>query len=106
MVKYILVYIHLAKRIFSDHFQVDFVTAQRSNVVDPAQDHGGSLQAQPERDTSDILRQAHGKQHFGAEHPGVSDLNPLFQARMKTEYFHGRLCVRVVGRFEAQLVHT
>ena len=104
--KYFLVDIHLAERIFSDHFQVDFVTAQGADVVNSAQDHGGSLQAQPPRDAPDVFGQSHGQQHLGAEHPRISNLHPLFQARMEAEDFQRRLSVRVVGRLEAQLVHA
>lgn len=104
--KYFLVYIHLAKRIFSDHFQVDFVTAQGANVVNATQNHGGSLQAQPPRDAPDVFGQAHGQQHLGAEHPRISDLHPLFQSGMEAEDFQRRLGVRVVRRLETQLVHA
>ncbi len=43
------------------------------------QDHGWPLQAQAPGDDIHALRQAHGPQHFGAEHAAVAHLDPLAQ---------------------------
>ena len=39
----------------------------------------------------DVVREAHGFEHLGAEHPAVADLDPLVEQRVEREDLKGRL---------------
>ena len=68
-------------------------------------DHCWSLQAETPGYNIDIFRQTHGKQHLGSEDPTITNLNPLAKTLVIAEYLHARLSVRVVSRFESQLLN-
>ena len=61
------------------------------------------LEAEAPGDDVDVLGEAHGAQHLGAEHAGVAHLHPLAQLLAVGEDLHRRLRVGVEGRLEAQL---
>ena len=74
-----------------------------ADVLDLVLDHGRSLQGQTPGDDSNVLRETHGPQHLWPEHAAVADLRPFAQLRVISKDLHGWLCVRIVGRLEAQL---
>ena len=82
------------------------MAAQFADVVQAVLDHRRSLQAQTVAGHAHVLWQAHRQQHLRSEQTGIADLHPLLQALVVAEDLHARLCVRVVGRLELQLVHA
>jgi hypothetical protein len=67
-------------------------------------DHCRPFQAQAPPIYSHIFWQPHRLQHLRPEHTAVTNLNPLIQARMEPEDLQTWLCIRVIGRLEAQVV--
>jgi hypothetical protein len=70
-----------------------------------------------------VLREAHRLQHLWPEHTAVADLDPLFEhgvvgedlqrrlvhlceSQLGSPTAYANLCVRIVGRLEAQLLQT
>jgi hypothetical protein len=86
-----------------------------------APDHCRPLETQTPTVDANVLREPHGLEHLGTEHPAVANFNPLLQHRVIRKDFEGRLqkdeikmcsvgsratnlCVRVVRGLEADLV--
>jgi hypothetical protein len=67
-------------------------------------DHCRPFQAQAPPIHSHVFWQPHRLQHLRSEHTAVTNLNPLIQARMEAEDLQTRLCIRVIGWLEAQVV--
>lgn len=70
---------------------------QVPDVFQVVVDHRWPLETEAPRDNIDVVGQAHGTQHFGAEDAGVADLDVHLEAGVVSEDFQRRLCVRVVG---------
>ena len=58
---------------------------QVADVGNAVLDHGGPLEAEPPGNDPHSGRQAHGRQHFRAEHPAVADFRPLAEVRVVAE---------------------
>mmetsp|Transcript_22505 Transcript_22505/g.36015 ORF Transcript_22505/g.36015 Transcript_22505/m.36015 type:complete len:502 (+) Transcript_22505:251-1756(+) len=83
--------------------KVDLVAEKVADVGHIVLDHSGPLQTQAPGNDAHVVGQPHRPQHLWSEHARVSDLGPALQVRVIAEDLHARLCVRVVGRLEAQI---
>jgi hypothetical protein len=92
--------------LFPNPAQINLVSQQLPNVVNPILHHRGALKTQPETINAHILWQTHGLQHLRAEHATVTNLDPPVESLVLSENLHRRLGVRVVGGFEAQARDT
>ena len=48
-------------------------------------DHGRALERDAPSVDVHVVGEAHGLEHFGAEHPAVADLDPFVEERVKRE---------------------
>ena len=79
---------------------------QGPNIADPIPDHCGPFETDTPSVDVNVFGESHRFQHFGPEHPTVSDFDPSFELRVESEDLERGLRVWIVGGFEPDVLDT